>query len=338
MLGYDDANPDAARDRALKGDADRRLIESLLYLCEVAEKGSGRRFTRARDGLEKARSAVGTDGGDLRGIVYVLHSRLLSALRAGDETIARRTLDALATTDLFKSGLDVWGVGGGRWSDFERQAFRDTMSSEHEREYKLPFDARPPDQADLGRVAGAVSHTLAQIEALDAETYHEFRRLVSDVVIIKSEHINAGTSFRAFGVLLLRELGPERVWTTYLENLVHEAAHLHLFLIWSVDPVIENEAEQSFSSPLRPGGRPLSAIYHAMFVLARTIRAVNIFRRSEAHRADVERMSTSYNYAKNPAGFEQKFRETYETVKVNARLTPLGSRLLESCREMALGS
>ena len=105
--------------------------------------------------------------------------------------------------------------------------------------------------------------------------------------------MNAGTSSRAFGYVLLRELGGERAWTTYLENIVHEASHLYLYTLFLADPILDEIGERRYRSPLRPEGRPLSAVLHAAFVLARTARIVRLLGSRSAFRDAIESMSTS---------------------------------------------
>ena len=323
----------------LKWHADQRLLASLSYLCEVAERAFGESFVTQTRMLERAASSEPRAERRLRGAMYVLHTEMRHAIKANDPVRVQELLGQLPTVQATSGDVVVRGIPpASDPSDREMQLFRSTMGREHERAYGLPFDAAAPPAEVLPLFARTAWEVLEILERLDPDCAAEIRSVVSDVVIVKSQNVNAGSSFRAFGYIVLRELEPDRAWTTYLESIVHEAAHLYLYLLWTHDPIIENEGEGLFRSPVRPGGRPLSAIFHAMFVLARTIRTIRIVREDSVYREDISRMSTSYNYAKNPDGFEVKFFEAYETIKDNAQLTPLGEELLRGCRAMVEGT
>lgn len=333
MLPIDEAAPDGSRAKWLKGNADKRLLDSLKYLNERATATMGRSFPGAGDCIENARARNLPLGAG----AYAIHSRLLRVMRRGDASEAVRVLEQLRTGHLDMGMLRIWPYGSGARPAFVEDSLQKVMEEEHVREYGVAYDAGPPHVDDVTGLIAKVHMVLDELAELDRETYREIEEYVSDVVVIRSREINAGTSFCAHGLILLRELGPDRAWTTYLENLVHEAAHLHLFLVWTVDPILECGANDRYKSPLRPGERPLSAIFHAMFVLARTIRAMRIFKDIDRHRRDIEAMSTSYNYLQNPSSFEEKFRETYTTIRKHAKLTVVGNTLLESCRAMVGG-
>jgi len=78
----------------------------------------------------------------------------------------------------------------------------------------------------------------------------------------------------------------------------------------------------------------MSGIFHAMFVLARTIRLMRRFRAVPCDRREIESMSTGYNQAKNPATLEEKFEDALQTIERNATLTDFGAEILASCCRM----
>lgn len=331
MLSVEDARPCAERARWLKADADRKLLASLSYLGEVL----------ARAGCPAERVGAAVDAGDqaladgirLTASAYAFHNLLADAVRAGD---MGRVLALTATLDprhLVGEGLVISSQGRARDDPLVQNLFDALMEHEHEHEYEIAYDARAPSKRAYRRSRGDIVRVLDLLERHDPETFGEIAALVTDVVVIRSDEINAGSSFRVHGLVLLRELKGARDWTVYLENLVHEAAHLQLFLAWTQDPIFANGASLRRPSPLRRGARPLSGIFHAMFVLARTIRAARIFAAIPELSADVRRMSTSYNNRRNPAPFEQKFEEARASLH-DAELTPVGKALLEGCVAM----
>jgi HEXXH motif-containing protein len=333
---YTDAQPDAARARALKNGMDLRLADSLLYLLNRAEATLSSSYPETRDTLSRVRQEVEATGGKLRGTVYAFHTQLAQAMRAGDVAAVNDTIQALAHVKMAPAEPQIVPLGSAQFTEAEAKTFYETVRSDYDSTYSKPFDASPPDHTEIRDMTSAIASVLQKLQAKDPETHGEIEAYVSDFVVIRSNHINAGTCFKAFGLLYLTVLREGQEWTTYLENIVHEAAHHHLFALWTIDRIIESDGDRLYKSPLRTEPRPMSGIFHAMFVLARTIRALNLFQADPLYAAEIERVSTGYNQAKNPATHQDKFLDTYETIRNHARLTPLGSELLESCREMAL--
>lgn len=331
MRSLGDARPCAQRSAALKAEADKRMVASLRYLLSVIEEQGGFALDQGErlDAVERALAG----GARLGAAAYGLHSQLREALEENDAGSALALARAFRPEQLCAADIVVSAQGGARGDALVQRLFDGVMHHEHTHEYKVAYDARPPLPEHYERSLEAYRNVLSIIEAHDPDTAEEIRAYVSDVLIIASEAINAGTSFKVHGLVLLRELDPARAWTTYLENIVHEAAHLHLFMVWTQDSVFASGADILGKSPLRRGERPLSGIFHALFVLARTIRAQKLFLAIPELADDVARMSTAYNNLRNPDPFEKKFAEARRAL-ADADLTPVGRELMESCAEM----
>ena len=316
---------------------DARLLDSLSYLSECAEKPLTTSFRCLREHLDGVRSRIQTFDLSLRGSVYSLHAHLVQMMRAGDLQAVRQLLEAVELVAPLKRGPRLVPLDTTTLTETEARAFLAVLSADYDSTYSRRFDASAPTWTETTSMCSITDSVLQKLELIDPATYGEIQALISDIVFIQSEHINAGTCFKAFGMLYLTVLREGQEWTTYLENIVHEAAHHYLFAVWTIDRIIERDGNKFYPSPLRTEPRPMSGIYHAMFVLARTIRVLNIFRSIPEYAPDVQRMSTGYNQSKNSASLEEKFLAAYKTVRENSILTPIGEKLLEGCREMALG-
>lgn len=331
MRDLGDAQPCAARSMALKAEADRRLSSSLRYLIGVLEEQGD--IAVGGDGKIDALEAGLAQGGRLNAAAYALHTKVHTALAHGDAITATELATAFTPEQMLVKSMQVSPQGEARNDPLVQRLFDSVMVDEHVTAYKCDYDARPPDPEHFRRSLDAQERVIELISAHDGETSQEFSNYVSDILIIGSDTINAGSSFRTHGLILLRALPPERAWTTYLENLVHEAAHLHLFMVWTQDSIFQSGANDLGPSPLRRGERPMSGIFHAMFVLARTIRAKRLFAQIPTLQAEVASMATAYNNRENPASFEQKFAEAHATLS-DANFTPVGRALYDSCAEM----
>lgn len=331
MLALDDARPCGERARWLKREADGRLLESLSYLAEAAAEG-GCPAARLEAAIAAARKGWAA-GAPLPAAAYAFHSLFADAVRERDTGRTMALAALVEPAQLAGPGRAVSRQGEARGDRLVQALFDALMAHEHAHEYRTDYDARPPDHGRFERSRAEVDRVLALLDAHDPETRAEIDAMVSDVLVIASDEINAGSSFRVHGLILLRELAGPRDWTTYLENLVHEAAHLHLFLVWTRDPIFVSDPNVRRASPLRREERPLSGIFHAMFVLARTIRAVKLFGALPELADEVRTMSTAYNNRRNPAPFEEKFEQAFATL-AEAELTPVGQGILEGCARM----
>lgn len=112
------------------------------------------------------------------------------------------------------------------------------------------------------------------------------------------------------------------------------AAHTLLYAHRTQDPLFENHIDSLYPTPFRRDSRPLSAIYHAAFVLARTIYVFDEINKSNALALDVRRIRTNYNEQGNDALFKDKFLQVLNVIYGSAVLTEYGKSLIESCQKM----
>ena len=81
------------------------------------------------------------------------------------------------------------------------------------------------------------------------------------------------SSFSLWGALALNsEAHPD--WWQYIPRLIHEYSHNLLFGIARNEPLVFNDPEERYESPLRQDLRPMDGIYHALFVSAREALAM----------------------------------------------------------------
>ena len=332
MLELHDARPDAQRDLVLRTSVNQRLIESLTYLLDICSRRQGVRVESAGEQL-----ATFTATSKLSGMVHVVHDRLVAAIKANDAASIQTVLDAFATLTYASQDARVIGLLRDGYSMALHRLYLEASDAGTRRTYKFAFDGTPANDDEYNQASVATERAVQRLMTVDPDLFDEFNTLVSDVMILHSPTMNAATSVSSLGIIRMSQLRPTQTWSRYLETLAHEAAHHHLNYLWFGDPIILNEEAGPFSSPLRQEKRPLSGIYHAMFVLGRTMRAINALQTSPTYDPEQDRIQTAYNNAGNSASFEQKFLDCWNVLTEHAKLTELGRRLMLSTREMALG-
>ncbi len=132
-------------------------------------------------------------------------------------------------------------------------------------------------------------------------------------------HLSA--SYReAIGTVYL-SLHPEPM--TMTEALVHELSHNKLNALFELDPVVENEPDERYRSPVRPDPRPLHGVLlavHAFLPIARLY---------EAMRAAGDPLARTPAFARRFAQIIETNHEGAELVLAHARPTPVGRGLLD---------
>jgi HEXXH motif-containing protein len=124
--------------------------------------------------------------------------------------------------------------------------------------------------AAFARAAQRLNDALALLDAGVPELAQELRTLVHEVIVVdKPGHWPFGaSSFQLWGALFLK-LAPEASRVEIAEALAHESAHALLFGFSMGRPLVENEPDELYPSPLRSDPRPMDGVVHATYVIAR---------------------------------------------------------------------
>lgn len=161
--------------------------------------------------------------------------------------------------------------------------------------------------------------------------------MISDILLINSNHMNAGSSIYSLGIIRVSQLRDGQNWTRYFETLAHETGHQFLNAIWTLDPLIENEGDNLFTSPLRKEPRPLSGIFHAALVLARTIRSIHSLQSHISYDPHNDQINSSYNNKQNPSGFHDKFIDCCTVLDKHAIFSSQGQHIYDEIKEFVGG-
>ncbi|MBD2801446.1 hypothetical protein ID854_13505 [Xenorhabdus sp. M] len=329
MLDIYDARPDAIRDITLREQINERLINSLSYIFEQCNI-SGFNCNSAEEiirNLNKKRK--------ISGMVHVLHNRILQAIEDENVILIKDILDSFKELNYIEQSPRTIGLFTNGYTQSLHQFYYDTCDYGMINTYGYHFDGDIPSKKELEHSTHAVEKSLNRMKEVDRDLFDELNSLITDIIIVNSPTMNAGSSLNTFGIIRMSQLRENQIWTRYFENLAHEAGHNHLNMLFFIDPIILNEDSGTYKSPLRREARPLSGIYHAMFVLARTMRILKKLSSYHDYDPILERVDTAYNNANNSASFEEKFYDCWNIILENAKLTELGKKLMNSIREMA---
>lgn len=136
----------------------------------------------------------------------------------------------------------------------------------------------PLSDEELDIAEDHLKQALDALKILCPDFYEEFRVITRQFVMAKPSGqqkltFGGASSFALWGALALN-LDAHPDWWLYLPRLVHEYSHNMLFGFARHEPLVLNDPEERFRSPLRAAERPIDGIYHAAYVSAREALAM----------------------------------------------------------------
>jgi len=166
--------------------------------------------------------------------------------------------------------------------------------------------------------------------------HQEFCAVTREIILASSDSASrlkfrGASSFALWGALAINPEAHSN-WWDYLATLIHESAHSILFALARSGPLVLNDLQDRYFSPLRQDNRPMDGIYHAAFVSAR--EAFVLSRCLENKSLICSGLIDEEIVADLTRIKEQSFTSFYECLKVireHAKLTPLGQDILEEC-------
>lgn len=170
---------------------------------------------------------------------------------------------------------------------------------------------------------------IAGIELLkshSSDLYHEAEALIDEIVLTgpgDEYHVRSASSYNLLGLVLI---WADEVHSPvyYAQQVVHEAAHLRLFLKSTDDKFVLNPESQLYTAPFRPDARPMLGIFHALFVLARIALAM-----SDMGKISPKKLSEEAIEKGQVA--EKRFFATAAQIKRDGVLTSTGQQIFDEC-------
>lgn len=136
-----------------------------------------------------------------------------------------------------------------------------------------PFSILSPLVESAGDHKRRLKFALERLKLLLPELAGEVEALVRQVILVIGDSslgydFAGGSCYMLWGALFINaDSHPDEL--LMMEAIAHESAHSLLFGFTIDEPLVLNDADERFTSPLRDDPRPMDGIYHATFVCAR---------------------------------------------------------------------
>lgn len=313
--------PDAARARSLDRRMHTSLAESIEHLCDVCN---------------------GSIDFDAEAI-----ARLVDSLKAGDcySPILFRDYYVLADA-LFSDDAPAAATQFERLSHYTPTPHRlgvEILSDPDQDEKSAIYQAMMtggsgadiailPPKAEVGEQFVDRFHRGMRLmdEALP-ELAGEVRAIIREVICVagdpqKKMQFDGGSHFQLWGALLLNaDFHPTE--QAIVEVVAHESAHSLLFGFCTDEPLVYNDDDDLYPSPLRRDPRPMDGIYHATFVSARMHWAMSRLLETDSLSDDGRAEAEAAREADR-----KNFEAGYEVVSSHGDLSETGQRLMAGAR------
>jgi hypothetical protein len=287
---------------------------------------------------------------DVRPAQFGFYYSLSSALSLlGTEEIQGRAEDLHRTWHGVLGHFALTPLSGSQISESQVGAIRVTQLSDQyysdqeiacikqwlDMEPDSSIDLAPLDSQEFNRALSDLTRALKLIEKGLPDFYQEMQASTREIILAKPSGLQKMTfggvsSFALWGALCLN-IEAHQDWRAYIPSLIHEYSHNILFAKAMHSPLVNNDPDARYFSPLRGAMRPMDGIYHAAFVSAREVLAATRL----LQQADllIEDDLGSY-FQTVKAHSYQAFEDCVMCLDTDGQLTDLGLKILENTKNI----
>jgi hypothetical protein len=201
--------------------------------------------------------------------IFILHYWLLESLENNDKCECKRALDCIINAQKIDYDVKILSL-----NDY---IFKDKILSwilnnkiDLPESKNIPYIHFPSTE----EVVSSKKEISNLFLILKSKTPHFFKHLsknTRNIFLCKSNTIAATTSQLFFGSMIIScpedDFEKDNLLEYYFDTVIHEYAHIRLNMILSNDPIILNESNYEFTSPIRSELRPMLGVFHAFYVL-----------------------------------------------------------------------
>lgn len=208
---------------------------------------------------------------------------------------ALAAFDNMSASSMYSKSATVSSVLSEGWeAPFVRH-----MRAFYVDEKEPPTEVHPIFLDELNTHRRPINEALRLIRKYDPGVGEEFQSYVTRIKLFNGVSLRGETANVVFGSIWLRLPEPDEHPVAYwIEHLVHEIAHLQLYVLSLRDPLVHNSPDERYPAPLRQDLRPMFGNYHATFVLARmvrTFRKITLREKEPAFRESLKTLTKQFH-------------------------------------------
>lgn len=315
------AVPDKQKTDALNGHVKEIICKRLASIIRQVGEQLNIKFNSELDQLEKFHAGI------INPALFYYYFELKEAIANGkvNEILATIKLIFNLPVILNRKNKSFPNIVSAINSEWEQNLFNKSIRKDSISDFGMKHNfeiVNPIFENELQQQIKYVKSALEILERIDAVHSYSATHQLNEIKIF--DGTVRGFSYQAaYGNIYIRSAQQsDNTIAYYLEHIVHECAHQHLFALQLIDPIIINNKNELFDAPIRMQKRPMDGIFHACFVLARMVRCF-------------QRTKSEFEHDINQTFLEKIdawFNKSYETVKEHAKLTDKGRQLFNTLK------
>lgn len=191
-----------------------------------------------------------------------------------------------------------------------------------------PFHIVSPPDSFVISAKNKFYKALERLNLIIPELANEFNALIREVIFVKGDDslkygFAGGSSYMLWGALFLN-VEEHYEDLDLIEAMSHESGHTLLFGFSTDEPLVLNDDDDLFPSPLRDDLRPMDGIYHATYVCARICWTMTALLNSK-QLSQKENESALVRLRSNT----KNFFLGHEVIKKHGKLTYTGETIMQ---------
>jgi len=317
--------PDTERAKQLDQRMRRELALSLQHLIESIEQQMPHSVAAESCSQLLPVLALLESEQRVNPALFGIYYQLVTAAVEGDASVPELIVRAAALAEprlgLSFQDMSEEGLGGADQLGLYLSCL-DTDANQ-------PIAFLPPEPAESRSTRDSVLRALALMKSTVPEFAGEFEALVADVILAAAAkekgamRFDGGSSYMLWGALVL-SVDDQKSDLEMMETLAHEGSHSFLFGMTMSEPLVYNDDDDLYPSPLRPDPRPMDGIYHATYVSARMHYALN-----QAKLSGVLDQAQLSECDRRMQASARAFHDGYKVVSTEASLSVTGRALMQ---------
>ena len=204
--------------------------------------------------------------------------------------------------------------------------------------YRQCFDTDPeerygflgPSTDNSQRMKTSINTAMKLMRDAVPALYAEINEIISEILLAaapRTEDVarfDGASSYQLWGAVVLNA-DNQKSDIQMLETLAHECSHCLLFGLTIHEPLVRNDDEERYQSPLRDDPRPMDGIFHATFVASRMHYALQ-----EAMKSSLLTVDQKQECKLRLAGSRKAFYEGHAVLSELAEYSDTGREIMQN--------
>lgn len=325
MKDLSDILPCSKRIICLKESFKDSLFISLKHLLEVSQEVIDTKLFQEVNSKFDALSSQS----DVSGLLYAYNYEIIKSIKSNNIFHVKSLFESISKKNFI---IDEKFILYNDLNLIEKNILKEICSFE----IRKLVTFSEINISDFENTKNFINQGLCVLSTSLPDWYEEIHLLVNEFLILNVKNLRAGSSFDLFGLIYINSNYKTKYLTDIISFIVHESAHLYIFLLSLKDSLVLNSPNERYQPSsekniLRLDKRPLIGIFHATFVLTRMIYVLEILLLNKK----IPELEISH--CKNLIEkYKNRFLWSCETLHNHGKMTDLGHRIIKSCKNSFL--